>query len=251
MISSRHILCIFLYLCIIGASCAKPFETRSNTSITTRSHSFSTKPRGQKQNLAFAFPNPIAIIDRDFKALTRKVTAYHILLPKSDEVAISLKQKIRNKVNPAQDSNQEPMYVLDAFKAAARKFSQDEETAVRDGLLGTLVPQGYCRAKELDEACFQVPLGVISGPIESEYGYHLLLVEERTNCPKLDGNFNKIIKGSDGCSTVFTNDSEKSNEVAKVAMQQVGFWVAVSLAGGVVAEISAKAATVITKLPWE
>jgi len=58
----------------------------------------------------------------------------------------------------------------------------DSKICNKDGsLLGTLVPQGYCRAQELDKACFEVPLGEISGPVESEYGYHLVLVTERTN----------------------------------------------------------------------
>lgn len=198
--------------------------------------------------------NPIEIIDRDFKALTRKVTARHILLPKSDQVALSLKQRIRNKVNPAKDSGKEPYFVVDAFEMAAKKYSRDEETAINGGLLGTLAPQGYCRAPELDKACFEVPLGEIAGPIESEYGYHLVLVTERTNCPKLDGGYNKIIRGGgDGTKTVFVGDQSKegSDPIIKLAVQQVGFWVAVSFAGGIFAEVAAKAANVVPTLPWE
>lgn len=112
----------------------------------------------------------IDVIARDFNALTRKVTAHHILLPKSSDVALALKQSIRNRVNPPKGSDKEPIYIVDAFSAAAERYSRDEETAVRGGLLGVLAPQGYCRAKELDAACFQVPLGEVCGPIESDYG---------------------------------------------------------------------------------
>jgi hypothetical protein len=45
-------------------------------------------------------PNPIQTISRDFEALTRKVTAHHTLLPKSTDVALALKQRIRNAVSP-------------------------------------------------------------------------------------------------------------------------------------------------------
>jgi hypothetical protein len=197
-----------------------------------------------------AFLNPIDIITRDFQALTRKVTSHHILLPKSRDVALSLKQSIRNKVSPK--SSDDPKYIVDVFSAAAQKYSRDEETAVRGGLLGTLVPQGYCRAKELDAACFEVPLGEVAGPIESDYGYHLLLVTERTNCPKLDGKGNKIICDIDGFSTKFVGDSrEGSEQIKTVALQQIGFWMGVSLAGGVLAELAAKTANVIDTLPWE
>ncbi|KAL7525531.1 hypothetical protein ACHAWF_001403 [Thalassiosira exigua] len=195
----------------------------------------------------------IDVISRDFQALTRKVTARHILLPKSREVALALKQSIRNRVAPPRDSDAEPMYVEDAFAAAAAKYSRDEATASDGGLLGTLVPQGYCRARELDEACFQVPLGEICGPVESEYGYHLLLVTERTNCRKLDGPYTKISRGADGVSKVLAGNSaqEGREQMTQVALQQVGFWIGVSLAGGVVAEIAAKTAHVIETLPWE
>lgn len=199
---------------------------------------------------AFQIPNPIGIIERDFNALTRKVTAHHILLPKSDEVALALKQNIRNRSN----NNNEKTYIVDAFAAAAAKYSRDEETAIRGGLLGTLVPQGYCRAPELDKACFEVPLGEICGPIESEYGYHLLLVVERTNCKKLDGKYTKISKSSvDGVSKLYEgdNDKEGTDQIVNVLMQNVGFWIGVSFAGGVVAELAAKASNVIDTLPWE
>ena len=223
-----------------------------------------------------AFPNPLDIIIRDYQALTRRVTAHHILLPKSDDVALSLKQKIRNKVNPkkrristegkllaataaAQEQDQ-PMYVLDAFSEAAKRFSRDEETAVRGGLLGTLVKQGYCLSPELDRACFEVPLGEISGPIESKFGYHLLLVVERTNCPKLDGGYTRIERDGDDTTTtnrvkfVSASDSNGSNgegDFGKLILQQFGFWIGVSLAGGIAAELAAKAANVIETLPWD
>ena len=201
--------------------------------------------------LAFAsFQNAIDIVTRDFNALTRKVTAHHILLPPSMDVALALKQRIRNKVS----NDSEPMYIVDAFSSAAMKYSRDEETAINGGLLGTLVPQGYCRAKGLDKACFEVPLGEICGRIESEYGYHLVLVVERTNCKRIDGQYTKISRSPvDGTSKVFMgdNDKEGSEQMVKLAIQQLGFWIGVSFAGGVVAEMAAKASNVIDTLAWE
>jgi hypothetical protein len=47
-----------------------------------------------------AFRNPIDVVARNFQALTRRVTAHHILLPKSRDVALALKQRIRNEVSP-------------------------------------------------------------------------------------------------------------------------------------------------------
>ena len=196
------------------------------------------------------------------------MTAHHILLPKSDEIALSLKQKIRNKSNPTKrrmdtedlsevQEQVEPMYVLDAFSEAAKRFSRDKETAVRGGLLGTMVKQGYCLSPELDRACFEVPLGVISGPIESKFGYHLLLVVERSNCPKLDGGYTRIERdGVVGNKIKFvgandSNESDTENDFGKLLLQQVGFWIGVSFAGGIAAEFAATAANVVETLPWE
>ena len=36
------------------------------------------------------------------------------------------------------------------------------------------------------------------GPIESEYGYHIVMVCERTGCSKLDGVNTRVVCDSDG-----------------------------------------------------
>ena len=205
---------------------------------------------------SFNLPRPLQVIQRDFQALTRRVTAYHILLPKSDEVALKLKQSIRNKAYAKKsDTEQQPMYIVDAFNQSAKKYSRCTDTASNGGLLGNLVPQGYCSAPELDKACFEVPLGEVSGPIESNYGYHLLLVEERTNCPKIDGKYTRISRGggTDGTNIEYnTNASKSENDNMPVfVMKQIGFWITISFAGGIVAELAAKTAGVFDTLPWE
>lgn len=207
----------------------------------------------------FNLPRPLQVIKRDFQALTRRVTAYHILLPKSDEVALKLKQSIRNKAYAKRGKDdmqiQQPMYIVDAFNEAATKYSRCKDTASDGGLLGTLVPQGYCLAPELDRACFEVQLGEVSGPIESDFGYHLLLVEERTNCPKLDGSYTRIVRGGgpDGTDIEFKSSAsnDENQDIFIIALQQIGFWIGVSFAGGIVAEIAAKAVGVFETLPWE
>ena len=79
-------------------------------------------------------------------------------------------------------------HIVDTFSSAATKYSRHEETAnsiERWIVRCTLVPHGYCRAKELEEGCHH--LENICGLIESECGYYLLLVfVERTNCKRID-----------------------------------------------------------------
>ena len=82
-------------------------------------------------------------------------------------------------------------------------------------------------------------------------GYHLLLVTERTNCPRLDGQNTRISRALDGSVLLEGSNTQESRQVGSVLFQQVGFWLGASLAGGVVAELAAKASDVIPTLPWE
>lgn len=74
-------------------------------------------------------------IEKDFLALTRRVTARHILVP-DEQVARVLKRKIRD------ECIEKDIWVIDAFEEAAKKYSRDESTNFRGGLIGELVPQG-------------------------------------------------------------------------------------------------------------
>jgi parvulin-like peptidyl-prolyl isomerase len=174
-------------------------------------------------------------IYNDLNALTRRVTARHILLPANKEVALALKQRIRNQ------STENNRFVVDVFEEAAKKYSQDETTKYRGGLLGELVAQGYCRNTELDRACFEVRLGEIEGPLETNYGYHLLLVSERTNCPKLDGTKTKLVRSNkSGLGTLVESEQVGKINLAKFAVDQITFWLFACVAGGVLAEIAAQ-----------
>ena len=74
-------------------------------------------------------------IEKDFLALTRRVTTRHILVP-DEKVARVLKQKIRD------ECIEKEIWVIDAFEEAAKKYSRDESTNFQGGLIGELVPQG-------------------------------------------------------------------------------------------------------------
>ncbi|GAX24533.1 hypothetical protein FisN_18Lh086 [Fistulifera solaris] len=177
---------------------------------------------------ALSLWEPLQRIQRDYLALTRRVTARHILLPpNSDELCLILKQKIRNS----------DQYIVDAFEEAAQRYSRDETTNVRGGLIGELVPQGYCRSAQLDKACFEVRLGVVEGPIHTEFGTHLLLVSERTNCPKLDGTNTKLIRNSENNESTLIPSTQVGNADLSFVTGQIAFWFYAFLAGGILAEV--------------
>lgn len=74
-------------------------------------------------------------IRNDYLSLTRRVTARHILV-QDEEIATVLKRKIR------QECIDKEMFVIDAFEKAAKKYSKDDSTKYRGGLIGERVPQG-------------------------------------------------------------------------------------------------------------
>merc|ERR1719491_70818 len=209
----------------------------------THSHNLAATNR-QSSSLSMVF-QPFTRIEQDFKALTQRVTAYHILLPKSTEAALSLKQKIRNRVNPPKSSDVPPMYIIDAFTRAAERYSLDTETKHNGGLLGEMLPQGACRrVPELDKACFEAPIGHVAGPIETDYGYHLLLVEERINCEN-DGAHSKIVRGgTNGPRTLYIGPSAKEggSDLVRLVAENLSLWLMIFFCGVVGAELAAKAA---------
>jgi peptidyl-prolyl cis-trans isomerase C len=63
------------------------------------------------------------------------------------------------------------------FATAAQKFSQDPTTNVVGGDLGYSV-KGQLLA-EIDEVAFSLKKGEVSEPVKSQFGWHLVLVEDR------------------------------------------------------------------------
>jgi hypothetical protein len=79
-----------------------------------------------------------------------------------------------------------------------------------------------------------VSLGEIVGPLETEYGYHLMLVSERTNCPKLDGKNTLIMqtRGDDVFGTLYEGKQVGKVNLPDFIVDQVQFWTLTMVAGG-------------------
>ncbi|MGB3541419.1 peptidyl-prolyl cis-trans isomerase [Rubrivirga sp.] len=92
--------------------------------------------------------------------------ARHILLPEgAEEVAEQLKRRIEAGAI--------------SFEDAARQQSMDESNKARGGDLGW-----FSRGRmvsEFEDAAFSAPIGQVVGPVESQFGQHLILVEARSS----------------------------------------------------------------------
>lgn len=107
--------------------------------------------------------------NEDASLIPEKVWAKQILAASAEE-AISLKRQIQQKKL--------------TFEEAARRFSKSWEAA-RGGDLGWFA--AYEMPAFFSETCFRLSQGVVSGPFESEFGWHLFLVVDKR--PEVKLNF--------------------------------------------------------------
>ncbi len=105
--------------------------------------------------------------------VAEEVRARHILIrPPSDDDAgwQAAQAKVREVARRAVAPNAD-------FAALAREYSEDEGSRPSGGDLGWF---GRGRmVKEFEDAAFSLPVGGVSGPVKSQFGYHIIKVEER------------------------------------------------------------------------
>jgi len=95
--------------------------------------------------------------------------ASHILIAVDAKASAEEKQAARGKAEQLlQQARKNPA----GFAELARKNSQDPGSAANGGDLG-FFPRG-AMTKPFDDAVFQMKAGEIAGPVESEFGYHVI-----------------------------------------------------------------------------
>jgi peptidyl-prolyl cis-trans isomerase C len=114
------------------------------------------------------------------KAEYEQVTAHHILIrfkgspvplrtgqkELTDEEALAKAQEIRKKLADGAD-----------FATLAKAESDDAGSAAKGGDLGTF---GHGRmVPQFEQAAFTLPVGQISEPVKSQFGYHIIKVDSR------------------------------------------------------------------------
>lgn len=103
-----------------------------------------------------------------------QVTASHILLRRDPEMSLDeqneLKEKLEGIKKEIADGSVE-------FADAAREHSEDPGSGQRGGSLGAF-GRGQMVAP-FENAAFATPVGEMSDIVESQFGYHLILVEDK------------------------------------------------------------------------
>jgi peptidyl-prolyl cis-trans isomerase C len=107
----------------------------------------------------------------------------HILLAVDPQASPDEKAKVKAKIKGIKDDIDKKKM---SFSEAANKFSDDKTNP--DGVGGDV---GYVSrtngfVQEFTDAAFTAKPGVVTEPFETPYGYHILLVSERKEGPKVD-----------------------------------------------------------------
>lgn len=110
------------------------------------------------------------------EAYTRpeEVRARHILIKVPPNASEELEAKIRTRV----DDILSKLRSGGDFAALAKDYSEDPASAEQGGDLG-FFPRGRM-VPEFEKAAFSLPVGQVSEPVRSQFGFHIIRVEDKT-----------------------------------------------------------------------
>ncbi len=117
------------------------------------------------------------------------LSASHIVLIASPEATAAEKEKLKQKLlGIKRDIDSGKI----AFADAANKYSEDDanKSSPNGGDLGYFPRRAY--NEQFTSAAFALPKGKVSEPVESHFGYHLILVTDRKEGPPIDFEAKKL-----------------------------------------------------------
>ncbi|MGE5602404.1 MAG: peptidylprolyl isomerase [Nitrososphaerales archaeon] len=94
--------------------------------------------------------------------------------PRTDAEALALAIKVKQQLDAGGD-----------FAALAREYSDDTGSKAQGGELGWYAKGGGF-VQEFEDAAFSLPVGKISDPVKTQFGYHIIQVEEKDPNHPLD-----------------------------------------------------------------
>ncbi len=89
------------------------------------------------------------------------------LAPRTEQEALQIATEVKQKLDASGD-----------FKALAVEYSDDPGSKAQGGELGWYA-KGEGLVKEFEDAAFSLEVGKISDPVKTQFGYHIIQVEEK------------------------------------------------------------------------
>jgi len=100
----------------------------------------------------------------------KSVSASHILVKQEAECT---------KMKELLDALKTPEEINAKFAELAKQYSSCPSGKSADGSLGTFAPGQM--VPEFDKVCWSAPVGVVQGPVQTQFGFHLILVTSRSD----------------------------------------------------------------------
>lgn len=118
----------------------------------------------------------------------------------------------------------------------AKRESDDSVTGSKGGDLGRSVKGAYVKA--FDNAAFSLPLGTVSQPIKTEYGYHLIRVDNRKADTVWLHHVLKLVKQGDSVATKTDREADRLAKLAAGSLVPAAFDTATKAMGLLVSRIT-------------
>lgn len=159
----------------------------------------------------------IAILAKRFKDLSaERVRVSHILFQTNQSMSIVDKSQ---QLKKAKEVKKEIEGGTD-FADAAEKHSNDKESAARGGDIGYII-KGWM-SPDFDAAAFTIEVGKVSDPVETPFGYHLIMVTEKKarqkiNYKDVEGDLLQFIQSENMKKTLLARlDTLKTKATIKI-----------------------------------
>ena len=138
------------------------------------SAAFKTELAGYRKELAAPYLTDMKydekLINELYNRMTKEINASHILLQVPENATYQKEQEVLKKANEIRAE----ILAGKPFSEAAIEYSEDPSAANNGGQLGYFT--AFQMVAPFENAAFNTPVGEISEPVRSSFGYHLIKV---------------------------------------------------------------------------
>ncbi|SHJ42603.1 peptidyl-prolyl cis-trans isomerase SurA [Tangfeifania diversioriginum] len=140
------------------------------------STAFKTELAGYRKELAAPYLTDMKydekLIKELYNRMTKEINASHILLQVPENATYQKEQEVLKKANEIRAE----ILAGKPFSEAAVEYSEDPNAANNGGQLGYFT--AFQMVAPFENAAFNTPVGEISEPVRSSFGYHLIKVHD-------------------------------------------------------------------------
>jgi peptidyl-prolyl cis-trans isomerase SurA len=140
-------------------------------------HAFRTELLGYRNQLSQNYLTdneyPDKLLEKEYNRYLTDINAWHILISLSPDASPADTLKAWEKATAIR----EEILKGEPFEKAARRFSDDKSVVSNGGNLGYF--NVFQMIMPFEDAAYSLGLNDISGPVRSQYGYHIIKVTDR------------------------------------------------------------------------